>query len=64
MHEGEPVTSRRLIHEMGRYEDGDALISRQVDQELPELVTGDRVDARGRLIEDEKLRLVNHRDGK
>ena len=48
---------------MRRHEDGHVLISCQIDQQLPELVPGQRVDPRGRLVEDEHLGLVHDGDG-
>jgi hypothetical protein len=49
---------------MGRYEDCHALVTRQIDQQFPEPVARERVDARRRLVEDQHLRLVNDCDGK
>ena len=40
------------------------LIARQIDQQLPEPVAGQGIDARGRLVEDEHFRLVHDGDGK
>ena len=37
------------------------LSPREVDEQLPELVAGDRVDAGGRLVEDQHLRVVDDR---
>ena len=45
-------------------EDGDAVVTRQVDERAPESVAGDRVHPRGRLVEDEHGRAVQDRDGK
>ena len=36
----------------------------RADQVAPESVAGDRIDARGGLVEDQHLRLVQDRDGK
>ena len=47
---------------MGRDEDGDVLAARQVDQDFPELVARHRIDARGRLVEDEDFRFVHNRN--
>ena len=48
---------------MGRNEDRHLVAPRQVDHHLPELIPGDRIDARSRLVEDQDFRLVYHRDG-
>jgi len=47
---------------MGRDEDRHALVAREIDQQFPEPVARQRVDAGGRLVEDQHLRLVNDRD--
>ena len=46
-------------------ENGDAPLARQLDEELPELVTRHRVDPGRRLVKDEHLRLMDdsHRQG-
>lgn len=48
---------------MGRDEDRHALVARQIDQQFPEPVARQRVDSRGRLVEDQHLRPVHDRDG-
>ena len=63
MHQRDAVAALGLVHEMGREEDGDAVVAREVDQRAPEGVARDRVDARGRLVEDQHGRPVQHRDG-
>jgi len=40
----------------------DALLPGQIDQKLPESVTRHRIDARGRFVEDEQIRLVHDCD--
>ena len=44
IHQGNPVTARCLVHEMSGDENGHVLIARQVDQQLPELVTCQGID--------------------
>ena len=63
VHHRDAVAALGLVHEMGGEEDGHAVVARQVDQRAPEAVARDRVDARGRLVEDQHVRLVQHRDG-
>ena len=47
---------------MGRDEDRHALVARQIDQQFPEPVARQRIDARGRLIQDQQFRLMDDRD--
>ena len=63
MHEGDAVAAQRLVHEVRRNEDRDPLIARQVDQDLPEAVSGDGVDARSGLVQDQHLGLVDDGHG-
>ena len=63
MHERDAVAAVRLVHEMGGDEDRHPVVAREIDQRPPERVAGDRIDARGRLVEDEDGGLVQHRDG-
>ena len=37
-------------------------LSRKINQQLPELIPRHRIDARGRLVQNEHFGLVNHRD--
>ena len=62
MHERNAVAALRLVHEMGGDENCHAVVAREIDQRAPERVARDRVDARGRLVEDEDGGLVQHRD--
>ena len=62
MHQRNAVAALGLIHEMGGDEDGHAAIARQVDEQFPEPVARQRIDARGRLVENEHPRLVHHGD--
>jgi hypothetical protein len=48
---------------MGRDEDRHALFARKIDEQFPEPVACQWVDPRGRLVEDQHLRLVHNRDG-
>ena len=59
IHERDAVAALGLVHEVGRDEDGHALIARKIDQQFPEPVPRQRIDARGRLVEDEHLGLVH-----
>jgi len=63
VHQRDAVAAEGLVHEVGRDEDRHLLTPREVDEQLPELVPRDRVDARGGLVEDQHLRLVDHRHG-
>ena len=49
---------------MGGDENRDAMSTRKIDQELPKIIARERIDARGRLVENEHLRLVHDRDCK
>ncbi len=53
-----------LVQEVARHEDGHALLVGQSAQERPDLHDACRVKAVGRLVQDQKLRLVNQRPGK
>ena len=59
IHERDAVAAGGLVHEVGRDKNRDALISGKLDQEFPEPVTGDGIDARCRLIEDQHVGLVH-----
>ena len=63
MHQRYAVAALRLVHEVGGDEDGHPVAPRQLNHQLPEAVAGHRVDARGRLVEDEDFRLVDNRHG-
>jgi hypothetical protein len=45
---------------MRRDKNGDPLLARQLDQQFPKAVAGYRVNARGWLVEDQDLWLVDH----
>ena len=62
VHGGEPVEAARLIHVGGRNNDAH-LRPALADgfDELPELPAGERIDARGGLIENEQIRIVHQR---
>ena len=55
VHQRDAVAAHPLVHEVGGDEDRHALVAREVDEQLPEAVAGDRVDARGGLVEDQEL---------
>jgi len=63
VHQRDPVASQGLVHEVGRDEDRHVLPTREVDEQFPELVAGDRIDARRGLVEDQHLRGVDHGNG-
>ena len=63
IHERYSIAARGLVHEVGRDENGHALIARKIDQRFPEPVPRHGIDARGRLVEDEDLGLVDDGDG-
>ncbi len=63
MHQRDAVAAHRLVHEVRRDEDGDVIASRQTDQQRPELVARDRIDAGGRLVEDQHVGAVDDRAG-
>ena len=58
--ERDSVAVLRLVHEVRGDHHGDPLFDEAVDVR-PELAAGDRVDARGGLVEKERLGLVHHR---
>ncbi len=62
MHEGDPVAALGLAHEMGGQEDGDSVLAGEPDEERPEIVACDRVDAGRGLVQDQEFRLVQDRD--
>src|SRR5262249_6678920 len=63
MHQRNTVAALGLVHEMGRKEDRDAVIAGEIDQRAPERAARNRIDARSRLVENEKGRPVQHRHG-
>ena len=58
----EAVAVLGLVHVVGGDEHGDAAVGQAPDQ-LPERAPRDRVDARGRLVEEHELRRVHERAG-
>jgi len=63
MHQRNAVAALCLVHEVGRKEDGDAIVAGKVDQATPKGVARDRVHARGWLVENEEGWPVEHRHG-
>ena len=63
MHQRNPVAARGLGHVVGRDKDRYAVFSGQVHERLPEDVARHRIDARGRLIQDQNLRAVDQCHG-
>ena len=55
VHQRDAVATHRLVHEVRRQEDRHPVIAREIDQVFPELVAGDRIDARCWLVEDQHL---------
>ena len=53
MHQRDAVAAFGLVHEMGRDEDGDAFPARKLQDQAPEIVAGLRIDAGGRLVQDQ-----------
>ena len=62
VHEGNTIAAQGFVHEVGGDEDCHPLTAREVDEQLPELVAGDGVHARGRLVQQEHVGLVQHGD--
>ena len=62
VHQGDPIAPQCFVHEMGGDEDRHPLTAREVDEQLPELIAGDRVHARGRLVQQEHIGLVQDGD--
>ena len=60
--ERQPVAALGLVHVVRGHEHGRALVRDAVDL-IPELAPADRVDARGRLVEEQQRRLVDRRAG-
>ena len=61
MHQRQAVAPGCLVHEMRGDEDRHGVLARQFDQEPPEFIARDGVDARCRLVEDQQVRLVDDR---
>ena len=55
VHQRDAVASHRLVHEVRREKDRHAVVAGEIDQVLPERVAGDRIDARGGLVQDQHL---------
>ena len=56
IHQGDAIAAGGLVHEMRRDENRHALIARKIDEEFPEFIARKRIDARGRLVENENFR--------
>ena len=59
---GHVVAALGLVHGVGGHEEGLALAG-QIEEQVPQRAAGDGVDARGRLVQEEDLRLVEQRAG-
>ena len=44
MHERNAIATLSLVHEMSRYKNGHAIVSGELDQQLPELIAGHGID--------------------
>src|SRR6516162_5682715 len=55
VHQRDPIAALSLVHEMGRYEDGDTVPTGHFHQQTPEPVTRSWINAGGRLVEDQHL---------
>ena len=62
IHQRYPITTFGLVHEVGRNEDRHTLVARKIDQRFPETVPRQRIDARGRLVKDKDLGLMDDSD--
>jgi hypothetical protein len=63
MHQRDAVAAFRFVHEMSGEEDRHPFIARKIDQVAQERIARDRIDTRGRFVEDQDLRTVEDRDG-
>ncbi|CAM2150331.1 hypothetical protein PT2222_230055 [Paraburkholderia tropica] len=61
VHQRNAVAAPGLVHEVRGDEDRHLIFARERDQQAPEVVARDRIDARGRFVEDQQLGLVDHR---
>ena len=64
MHERNAIAARGLVHEVRRDEDRHVVLAREVGQDLPEAVARDGIDARCRLVQDQNIGRMDHRDRK
>ena len=62
VHQRDAIAAFGLIHKVGGDEDGDTILPRQVDHQLPEHIARHRVNAGGGFIEDQHLRAMDYRD--
>ena len=63
MHQRDAVAALGFVHEVGGDEDRHAVLARQVDDQLPEVVARHRVHARGGFVEDQHVGAVEDGDG-
>src|SRR6266568_464544 len=56
---GDVAAALRFVHVVGGDEEGDA-VSAHLEEKVPELAARDRINARGGLIEKEKLGFMQH----
>ena len=63
VHQRDPVAALGLVHEVSGDEQRHAVLTRELEHQLPELIACDRIHARGGLVQDEHVRPVHHGDG-
>ena len=61
-HEAQPIAAGRLVH-VGRADHHRHALGQQADDQLPEVLARDRVDAGGRLVEQQQARAMDQRAG-
>ena len=61
VHQRDAVAAFGLVHKVGGEKDGHALLARQFDQQPPEVIAGRRIDPGRGFVEDQHLRLMQHR---
>ena len=64
MHQRDAVAALGFIHEVSRNENRDVFPAGEFDQNPPKTVPCHRIDAGGRLVEDQHLRLMDQRHRK
>ena len=61
-HETQPAAADRLIH-VGRADQHPGAVGQHADDQLPEVLARDRVDAAGGLVQQEQRRAMDQRPG-
>ena len=62
MHQRNAIASFPFVHEVGRQKDRYAFIAGKTNQVLPKAISGNRIDPRSRLIQDQHLGSVQDCD--